>query len=157
MLEYTVPPLRYLVEYIRPRWHAPFGSARRLVGVAILLIGNFAVCAYPIEQCAACLATMLLSFAYLEEDGMLLCVASVIILVLLLIAGAAAWQMMSVAGWVTGSFLVPNNPGGRHLQLEHGRITSHMASTPRTRVPEFLHVLAKLPGKPTSLQPVAPG
>jgi hypothetical protein len=47
---------------------------------------------------------VLLSFAYLEEDGVLLCIALTIALGLLLIAAGAVWQAMSAAGWVGGLF-----------------------------------------------------
>jgi hypothetical protein len=104
MLDYAVPSLRYLEKYIRPRWQAPFGSARRLVGVAIMLVGTLLFAPIPLSNVLPALAIMLLAFAYLEEDGILLCVALVMILVLLLIAVGAAWQAMSVAGWVTGPY-----------------------------------------------------
>jgi hypothetical protein len=102
MLDYAVPPLRYLEKYIRPRWQAPFGSARRLVGIAIMLVGTLLFAPIPLSNVPPALAIMLLAFAYLEEDGMLLCVALVAILVLLLIAVVVIWQAMSMAGWVTG-------------------------------------------------------
>src|SRR5690348_17289455 len=38
MLDHAVPPLRYLERYIRPRWQRRFGAAKRLVGVAILIV-----------------------------------------------------------------------------------------------------------------------
>jgi hypothetical protein len=104
MLDYAIPPLRYLEKYIRPRWQAPFGSARRLVGIAIMLVGTLLFAPIPLSNVPPALAIMLIAFAYLEEDGMLLCVALVAILVLLLIAIGAAWEAMSVAGWIRGPF-----------------------------------------------------
>ena len=47
------------------------------------------------------LVIVLVAFAYLEEDGVLLCLTLAIILVLLMIAGGVAWQGMSTTGWVT--------------------------------------------------------
>jgi hypothetical protein len=47
---------------------------------------------------------VLVAFTYVEEDGVLLCLALAIILTLLMIAGAVAWQRMSTAGWVKGLF-----------------------------------------------------
>ena len=104
MLDYAVPPLRYLEKYIRPRWQTPFESTRRLVGVAIMLVGTLLFAPIPLSNVPPALVIMLVAFAYLEEDGMLLCAALVIILVLLAIAIGAAWQAMSIAGWVTGPF-----------------------------------------------------
>lgn len=102
---------------------------------------------------------MLLTFAYFEEDGMLLWIALAIILVLLLIAVGAISQAMSAAGWATGPFLVPDRRDEDvWLQLEYGRAVSHMVGTPRTRVPEYVHRkgAGEVPGKPTSLQLLAP-
>lgn len=102
MLDYAVPPLRYLEIYIRPRWQTPFRAAKRLVGVAVLLVGTLLFAPLPFSNVPPALAIMLTAFAYLEEDGVLLCVALAIILTLLLIAIGIVWQAMSVAGWVTG-------------------------------------------------------
>jgi hypothetical protein len=65
---------------------------------------NLEIAPIPLSNVPPALATMLLAFTDLEEDGMLLCVALVIIIVLPLITVAATWQAMSMAGWVTGPF-----------------------------------------------------
>jgi hypothetical protein len=104
MLDYAVPPLRYLERYIRPRWQARFGAAKRLVGVAILIVGSLLFVPIPLSNVPPALVIVLLAFAYLEEDGMLLCLALAIILGLLMIAGGVVWQGMSTAGWVEGLF-----------------------------------------------------
>jgi len=104
MLNYAVPPLRYMERFIRPRWQVPFGSARRLVGVAIMLVGTLLFAPIPLSNVLPALSIMLLAFAYLEEDGLLLCVTLIVILALLLVAVGAVWQAMSAAGWATGWF-----------------------------------------------------
>jgi hypothetical protein len=104
MLDYAVPPLRYLERYVRPRWQAPFGTAKRLIGVAILLVGSLLFAPIPLSNVPPALVIVLLAFAYLEEDGVLLCLALSIILGLLMIAVGATWQAMSTAGWVNGLF-----------------------------------------------------
>ena len=58
----------------------------------------------PFSNVPPALAIMLPAFAYLEEDGLLLCVALAIMIALLLFAVGAAWQAMSMAGWVTSPF-----------------------------------------------------
>ncbi|HXT79133.1 MAG TPA: exopolysaccharide biosynthesis protein [Acetobacteraceae bacterium] len=60
-------------------WQAPFGSARRLVGIAIMLVGTLLFAPIPLSNLPPGLAIVLLAFAYLEEDRMLICVALVII------------------------------------------------------------------------------
>lgn len=104
MLDHAVPPLRYLERYIRPRWQARFGAAKRLVGLAILIVGSLLFVPIPLSNVPPALVIVLVAFAYLEEDGVLLCLALVIILALLMIAGGVAWQGMSTAGWVEGLF-----------------------------------------------------
>jgi hypothetical protein len=104
MLDHAVPPLRYLERYIRPRWQAQFGAAKRLVGVAILIVGSLLFVPIPLSNVPPALAIVLLAFAYLEEDGVLLCLALAIIFVLSMIAGGMAWQGMSAAGWLDGLF-----------------------------------------------------
>jgi hypothetical protein len=50
------------------------------------------------------LAIVLLAFAYLEEDGVLLCAPLVILAPLLVVAAGLAWQAASLAGWITRRF-----------------------------------------------------
>jgi hypothetical protein len=104
MLDYAVPPLRYLERYIRPGWQARFSAAKCLVGVAILIIGSLLFVPIPLSNVPPALVIVLIAFAYLEEDGVLLCLALAIILGLLTIAGGVTWQGMSAAGWVEGLF-----------------------------------------------------
>lgn len=44
------------------------------------------------------------AFAYLEADGVLLCIALAATLSWLVIAAWTVWQAMSTAGWETGIF-----------------------------------------------------
>ncbi|WP_221939189.1 exopolysaccharide biosynthesis protein [Mycobacterium sp. KBS0706] len=48
------------------------------------------------------LAIALLAIAYLEEDGVLLCIALAASTLLLAIAAGAVWQAMGELGWVQG-------------------------------------------------------
>jgi len=100
----TVPVLRFLERFIRPRWHTPFPTTKRVVGGAILLIGALLFVPIPLSNVPPALTIVLLAFAYLEEEGALLCAALVIILALLLVAAFLAWQAASLSGWVAGPF-----------------------------------------------------
>jgi hypothetical protein len=102
MLSRIVPPLRYLEQFIRPRWQTPFKMTKRVVGAAILLLGILLFAPVPLSNVPPALVIVLLSFAYLEEDGVLLCIALAIAVALLLIASGAVWQAMTAAGWVGG-------------------------------------------------------
>ena len=104
MLGYAVPSLRYLERFIRPRWRAPFETTKRVMGGAILLVGVLLFAPIPLSNAPPALTIVLLAFAYLEEDGVLLCIALLIIVGLLLVAAGMIWQAMSAAGWVSGLF-----------------------------------------------------
>lgn len=95
----AVPVLRFLERFIRPRWHTPFETTKRVVGGAVLLVGCLLFIPIPLSNLPPGLAIVLLAFAYLEEDGVLLCTSLLIIVVLLLIAAAIAWQAANLAGW----------------------------------------------------------
>ncbi len=73
---------------------------KRVVGMTILLLGILLFAPIPLSNVPPALAIVLLSFAYLEEDGVLLCIALAIAAVLLLVGAAAVWQMTSATGWI---------------------------------------------------------
>jgi hypothetical protein len=100
MLGRAVPPLRFLERFIRPRWQTPPETTKRVVGAAILLTGMLLFAPIPLSNVLPGLAIALMSLAYLEEDGALLCVALAIAAILLLTGAGAIWQALSAAGWV---------------------------------------------------------
>lgn len=97
LVQRTVPVLRALEKLIRPRWHTPFEATKRAVGVVVFLLGATLLVPVPLSNVAPSLAIMLIAFAYLEEDGILLCIALVASLILLLAASAAVWGMVRTA------------------------------------------------------------
>ena len=72
---------------------------KRVVGGAILLVDFVPL---PLSNVPPALVIILLSFAYLEEDGVLLRIALAAALVVLMIAAGTTWQAISAAGWVGG-------------------------------------------------------
>lgn len=104
LLARIVPVLRFLERFIRPRWHTPFDMTKRLVGGAVLLVGALLFVPVPLSNVPPALTIVVLAFAYLEEDGVLLCAALIIILALFLVAAGIAWQAASLAGWTSGPF-----------------------------------------------------
>lgn len=75
-----------------------------MVGAVVLLLGASLFVPVPLSNIAPALAVMLLAFAYLEENGVLLCIALVIATGPLAGAATFTWEAMSAAGWVS-SFL----------------------------------------------------
>jgi hypothetical protein len=72
---------------------------KRVVGGAILLVGTLLFAPIPLSNVPPALVIILLAFASLEEDGVLLCIALTAAVLLLIIAAGAIWQAMGVAGW----------------------------------------------------------
>jgi hypothetical protein len=98
----VVPALRFLERFIRPRWATPFEATKRAVGGVVLLLAASLLAPVPLSNVPPALATGLIAFAYLEEDGMLLAIALAAALVLLGAAALAAWEALGATGWVPG-------------------------------------------------------
>jgi len=56
-------------------------------------------------QVVPALVIMMISLAYLEEDGVLLSIALLIAVALLAITGVAVWKMVADAVWIGRSWL----------------------------------------------------
>ncbi len=100
LIRRVVPVLRWLERFIRPRWVTPFEATKRVVGGIVLLLGASLLAPVPLSNIPPALVIVLIAFAYLEEDGVLLCAALTVALVMLAIATAVAWEAMSATGWV---------------------------------------------------------
>jgi hypothetical protein len=100
MIRWIVPVLRYLERVIHPRWLTPFEATKRVVGGVVLLLGVGLLAPIPLSNVPPALLIVLIAFAYLEEDGLLLCAALVAALVLFTVVAVAIWQTMSATGLV---------------------------------------------------------
>ena len=98
----AVPVLRAIEGFIHPRWPTPFEATKRGVGLVVLLLGGLLLAPVPLSNIPPALVIALLAIAYLEEDGILLCVALAASALLLAIAAGAVWQAMGELGWVQG-------------------------------------------------------
>jgi hypothetical protein len=68
--------------FVRPRWTTPAEGTKRVVGGIVLLLSAGLLAPVPLSNVPPALAIMLIAFAYLEEDGLLLCGALVIAFVM---------------------------------------------------------------------------
>lgn len=98
----VMPVLRWLERFIRPRWATPFDATKRVVGGIILLLAAGLLAPVPLSNVPLALMIALIAFAYLEEDGILLCAALAGAIILLAVAAAVIWETLSTTGWVTG-------------------------------------------------------
>jgi hypothetical protein len=70
----ATPLLRRMETFIRPRWHTPFQTTKRVVGLIVLLLAATLLAPFPLSIIPT-LVIALIAFAYLEEDGVLLCIS----------------------------------------------------------------------------------
>lgn len=98
----VVPVLRWLERFIRPRWPTPFEATKRGVGGVVLLLSAGLLPPVPLSNVPPALAIILIAFAYLEEDGVLLCAALAAALAMLVVAAILLWETMGATGWVPG-------------------------------------------------------
>ena len=97
----AIPLLRYLENAVHPRWPGAFEAAKRFVGVMVLLLAAAVLLTpVPLSNIPPAIVIALISLAYIEEDGLLLCVAFLAAIVLIGAAAAAVW------GTIVGATLV---------------------------------------------------
>jgi hypothetical protein len=97
----AIPLLRYLENAVHPRWPGAFETAKRFVGVMVLLLAAAVLLTpVPLSNIPPAIVIALISLAYIEEDGLLLCLAFLAAIVLIGAAAAAVW------GTIIGAALV---------------------------------------------------
>jgi hypothetical protein len=102
LLRYVIPAIRWLKRFVRPRWTTPAEVTKRVVGGIVFVLSAGLLAPVPLSNVPPALAIMLIAFAYLEGDGVLLCGALVFALVMVGLVLLAAWETMSAAGWLPG-------------------------------------------------------
>src|SRR5262245_21593025 len=79
----SIPVLRFLENAIHPRWPAAFETAKRFVGIIVLLLTAIVLLIpVPLSNIAPAIVIALIAFAYIEEDGLLICFAFLAALIL---------------------------------------------------------------------------
>ena len=103
VVQRSIPVLRYLEKVVHPRWHTPLEATKRLIGAAVaLLSATLVLIPIPLSNVVPALAIALISLAYLEEDGVLLSIASLVAVIVLIGATMAVWEMIAGAKWIAG-------------------------------------------------------
>jgi hypothetical protein len=91
----AVPTLAYLEKVIRPRWQMPLETTKRLVGAAVFLLTTLLLLTpLPFVQIVPGIIIVILSVAYLEDDGLLLSLGLFATLALLGASAGAVWGMI---------------------------------------------------------------
>jgi hypothetical protein len=100
--EHAVPVMHYLEKAIHPRWPTAFEVTKRFVGVVVLLLtAALLLTPVPLSNVAPAIVIALISLAYLEEDGLLLCFALVAAVVLISVESAAIWGTIIGAAFIS--------------------------------------------------------
>ena len=102
LVRLVVPVLRFLERFVHPRRPAPARLAKRMVGSVILLLGAGLLVPLPLSNVPLALATGMIAFAYLEEDGVVLCAALASGLAVFGIVAAVSWQAARATGRLQG-------------------------------------------------------
>jgi hypothetical protein len=95
MLTRTIPTLRYLERFVRPRWSTPFETTKRVIGGFVLLLGLGLLMPVPLSNIPVGLVIVLMAFAYLEEDGILLAISLVIAFALFAAGALTLWTTIA--------------------------------------------------------------
>jgi hypothetical protein len=96
----TIPSFRRMEALVHPRFHTPFETTKRLVGFIVLLLAATLISPFPFSHVIPALVIMLISFAYLEEDGILLCISLAAALFSFSITAATVWATVQATGLI---------------------------------------------------------
>jgi hypothetical protein len=91
MVMRVTPTLRFLERFVRPRWPTPFEPTKRVVGIVVMMLGAGLFAPIPLSNVPIGLTIILIAFAYIEEDGILLAAALTVGLAVLAVGAAALW------------------------------------------------------------------
>jgi hypothetical protein len=93
--------MQYLEKAVHPRWPAAFEATNRFVGIVVLLLTTaLLLTPLPLSNIPPAIVIALISVAYLEQDGLLLCFALLAAIVLISFESAAVW------GTIVGAALI---------------------------------------------------
>lgn len=96
LIRRALPALRLMERVMRPRFPTPFQTTKRLVGALMLLLGGLLLATpVPLSNVPYGIAIILLAFAYLEEDGVALCIALGLSVVVFAAGAAGLWMALA--------------------------------------------------------------
>ena len=100
--EHAIPVMQYLEKAVHPRWPTAFEAAKHFVGVMVLLLtAVLLLTPVPLSNIAPATVIALISLAYLEEDGLLLCFALLTAAVMISLESAAVWGTIIGATFIS--------------------------------------------------------
>jgi hypothetical protein len=101
VVQRSIPALRYLERAVHPRWRTPLKATKRLVGaVVVVLSATLVFIPIPLSNVVPALVIVLISLAYLEEDGVLLSIALLAAIIVMTVATMGVWEVVVGAKWI---------------------------------------------------------
>jgi hypothetical protein len=95
-----IPHFKRMELLVRPRWQTLFQLTKRLIGVIVLLLSITLIWPVPFSHVIPSLVIMLISFAYLAEDGVLLCIGLTAAVLSFSVTAATVWATLRAAGFI---------------------------------------------------------
>lgn len=96
MVRKVLPVLKFMERVIRPRWPTPAEMTKRVIGLSVLMLALSMFVPVPFANMPPAIIVVLIAFAYLEEDGLVLSISLAAALVLLAMFAALAWRAASL-------------------------------------------------------------
>jgi hypothetical protein len=100
----AVPVLRHVEKAIHPRWRISPEIAKRIVGIAVALMAVLLVTPIPMIQVIPASVIVTIALAYIEDDGLLLAIATLGAMAVSVAAFLAIREMALGAGWIGSLF-----------------------------------------------------
>jgi hypothetical protein len=98
----AIPLLQYLEKAVYPRWPTAFEAGKPFVGVVVLLLtGVLLLTPVPLSNVVPAILVVLISLAYIQKDGLLLCVSFLAALILIGVGSAAVWGTIFSASLIS--------------------------------------------------------
>ena len=98
--ERSLPLLRFVEAFSRSRWHTPVEATKRAVGLIVFLLALCSIWPIPLLNIVPALTIILISIAYLQQDGLLLGIACAIAIASLLIFVLVLWASADAIGHI---------------------------------------------------------
>jgi hypothetical protein len=99
---HAIPLLKSIETVIRPRLQMPFQTTKRLVGLVVLILAATLIWPLPFSHVVPTLVVMMISFAYVERDGVLLCLSLAAALLSLSATAAMIWATVQATDLIEG-------------------------------------------------------
>ena len=103
--ERSLPLLRFVETFSRSRWHTPVEATKRAVGLIIFLLAMSGIWPVPLINIVPALIIILISIAYLQQDGLLLGIAFAIAITSLLVFALVVWASADALEHLAGARL----------------------------------------------------